>query len=197
MSSEPEVQHTQHSWKPSGEVAWEEIETKEHTLPTGRISRRAPSTSETLIDERRKMREELTNTMNNFLKEGLRQYHWSFRSASAMAVSGGKNLRFGLRHFYTLLLQPVWVPRRNKEPKQYSRLSLFLLDTIRFGGTFAVIFTALFVSLNYQSFWSILTTHINPIDHARNVQALTASVDTALREKLMRSPALATAGKDG
>lgn len=84
--------------------------------------------------------------------------------------------------------------QKNKEPKQYSRGTLFLLDTVRFGGTFAVIFVALFVSLNYESFWQIASSNLNPIERARQQSNLASEVDSALRTKLLKSPTLATAG---
>jgi LPXTG-site transpeptidase (sortase) family protein len=39
--------------------------------------------------------------------------------------------------------------------KQYSRGTLFFLDVVRFGSTFALIFGLLFLTLNYRSFWEI------------------------------------------
>lgn len=43
--------------------------------------------------------------------------------------------------------------KRNKKPP--TKLKLFVLDTIRFGGTFAGIFVVLFVAINFQSFFQI------------------------------------------
>jgi len=138
----------------------------------------------------------VAGNLKSLLSEGARQYKWSARNARRSLVSGKKDMRTGMGHTWAFLTQPVWVPRRNKEPKEYSRLTLFLLDTVRFGGTFTAIFVALFTALNYQSFFELVTANLNPIEHARNVQALTASVDSALKEKLLRSPSLAVAGSD-
>lgn len=142
------------------------------------------------------VREHLINTTGAFLSEGARQYGWSIQSAGSSLRDGRENLRHGWNSVRLFLLQPVWIPRKNKAPRQMNRLTLFLIDTVRFGATFAAIFVALFVSLNYQSFWHIVVTHINPIEHVRNVQALTASVDTTLKDKLLKSPSLAVAGSN-
>lgn len=50
--------------------------------------------------------------------------------------------------------RPVTIGKR-KKTKPRGKLSLFLIDTVRFGGTFALIFVTLFVGINYQSFWQI------------------------------------------
>ena len=78
------------------------------------------------------------------------------------------------------MFQPVWIPRNNKEAKQYNRASLFVVDTVRFGTTFAAIFVALFVSMNYQSFFQLIQTHINPVEHALSTKALAESVDSGI-----------------
>jgi len=83
----------------------------------------------------------------DLLHEGNNQYRVSARSFIAIIAGGTHDFPRLMRRFSTFLAQPVWVPRRRKEPRKMSRLSLFLIDTVRFGGTFATIFIALFVSL--------------------------------------------------
>jgi LPXTG-site transpeptidase (sortase) family protein len=144
--------------------------------------------------QRAPMQDTVRQMITLLLQEGAHQYDVSLRSAGKTLCSSTKDARHGIAHLWEFLLQPVWIPRRNREPKQLSRLTLFTLDTVRFGTTFAVIFTGLFVSLNYQSFWDIVTTNLNPIDHVRTIQALSASVDANLKDKLLKSPSLATAG---
>ncbi len=79
---------------------------------------------------------------------------------------------------WRFLKQPVWIPNRKKQPVQYSRGALFLIDTLRFGGTFATLFAVLFASLNYQSFLSIGSSYITPlaeltgIVHAKDVEGI-------------------------
>jgi LPXTG-site transpeptidase (sortase) family protein len=91
-------------------------------------------------------------------------------------------------------VQPVWVVRPKREPKRYSRIVLFFIDTVRFGGTFAALFVSLFVSLNYQSFWQIIQTRLDPLQEIRTETGLGAGTTAELREKLLKSPMLTTAG---
>src|SRR3989344_5373364 len=86
-----------------------------------------------------------------FLREGKQQYQWSFQELKAGAQKLPEEVLRGCKELWIFLKQPVWVPGRRKEPKQYSRGSLFFLDVVRFGGTFAGIFFVLFTTLNYQS----------------------------------------------
>ena len=52
----------------------------------------------------------------------------------------------------------------------------------------------MFVSLNYQSFWKISQSYINPIRRAQSSIITNANTDNILAQKLLRSPSLATAG---
>ncbi|MBU0457931.1 class E sortase [Patescibacteria group bacterium] len=142
------------------------------------------------------IKKKIKSSTKDIISEGAHQYKFSLKSAGKSILNSKKHIKHGAKHTWIFMMQPVWVPRRNKDLKEYSRLSLFLVDTVKFGGTFAAIFVALFVSLNYQSFWSIVTTHLNPVEYVRNVHALTASVDSTLREKLLKSPSLAVSGSN-
>ena len=78
----------------------------------------------------------------------------------------------GLRHFgkktVAFLGQPVWIPGRKGIPRQYSRGMLFFVDSLRFGMTFALIFTCLFLTLNYQSFGKIAVAMTDPLAPLRD-----------------------------
>ena len=126
--------------------------------------------------------------------EGAAQYRSGFRDARAFFMEGARALRSARAGLWGFLTQPVWVIGLRKKPKHYNRMTLFILDTVRFGGTFAVIFVTLFASLNYQSFWTIVQSHLNPIQYTASVASKTSEVNDALRNKLLRSPALAVAG---
>ena len=128
------------------------------------------------------------------LSEGASQYQFSFRQLFDRIRFAKFSLKKAPAKTWEFLSQPVWVPRKNKAPKQYSRAVLFCLDVVRFGGTFAALFVALFVSLNYQSFWQIASPYLSPVKHAQSQNSLTNSVDQALKDNLLKSPALATAG---
>ena len=128
------------------------------------------------------------------ITESKDQYAASARDLTSAWTQGRGKLRNAGSVTWTFLTQPVWIVTKNKAPKQYSRGTLFVLDTVRFGGTFAALFAALFLTLNYQSFWAIVGSQIRPIQAAQSTNALVTSVDEALREKLMKSPSLAVSG---
>lgn len=106
------------------------------------------------------------------LAEGGRQFEASAKEMPRLGAALYDESTTLLGHFWYFLRQPVWVPRKNKPPRKQSRGTLFLIDVARFGGTFAVIFGALFVALNYQSFWQIAAAELDPLS---NVAALSAA----------------------
>lgn len=128
------------------------------------------------------------------LEECTDQYRFSFHTLGNSLRSAGTALASAGCTLWAFLTQPVWIVSPSQKPKQYTRVTLFLLDTVRFGGTFAAIFVALFVTLNYESFWNIVSERINPIEHARSVQALSESVDSKLKDHLANAPSLSVAG---
>jgi LPXTG-site transpeptidase (sortase) family protein len=87
-------------------------------------------------------------------------------------------IRGGLRSFWKKANSPVVLPLHlqgaNKKPP--SKLKLFAVDTVRFGGTFAGIFVVLFVGINYQSFWSIASAELaigNDLKTSQGLEQLT------------------------
>lgn len=135
-----------------------------------------------------------TANANKMLSESVRQYRQSADGAKSVCEHFQHGLKGGVQHIWGFLVQPVWVVRPKREPKRYSRITLFLIDTVRFGGTFAALFVALFVSLNYQSFWQIIQTRLDPLQEIRTETSLGAGTTAELREKLLKSPMLTTAG---
>jgi len=131
---------------------------------------------------------------NALLKESAEQYRQSAEGCKTLSQRMTHGLQGAAGHFWTFLAQPVWVMRPKREPKRYSRIALFLIDTVRFGGTFVALFVALFVSLNYQSFWQIIQTRLDPLQEIRTETSLGAGTAAELREKLLKSPMLTTAG---
>ncbi len=61
----------------------------------------------------------------------------------------------GMKSFWRIANSPVSLPGRKPGSRQPRKVTLFVIDTVRFGGTFGVIFAVLFVGINYQSFWQI------------------------------------------
>lgn len=60
--------------------------------------------------------------------------------------------------------------RTGKKPP--TKLKLFIVDTVRFGGTFAGIFLVLFVAINYQSFFQIAKAQLALGDDLQTQQGL-------------------------
>ncbi|MDD5624098.1 MAG: sortase, partial [Candidatus Peribacteraceae bacterium] len=60
--------------------------------------------------------------------------------------------------------------------------------------TFSVLFVALFLSLNYESCCQIARSNLSPAERMNTEIALEENIGDTLKEKLLRSPMLATAG---
>lgn len=139
------------------------------------------------------IRDRISEAVGDVLSESNHQYVASARSArDAMRDVRSSLLQTG-RGAWCFLTQPVWVPGRGQTPKQCNRGVLFLLDTVRFGGTFAALFAVLFVSLNYQSFWAIAESYVAPLAEVTGGIGQN-TIDSALAENLKHLPALTTAG---
>ena len=131
---------------------------------------------------------------SSLLTEGARQYQASTVSVVTLWKTVKKDLHSGIHSVQTFLTQPVWIIRPRHAPKRYSRWTLFMIDTVRFGGTFTALFLALFVALNYQSFWEIVSAHLNPMAQLFSMSEPNGNQNTLLREALLKSPALTVAG---
>lgn len=138
------------------------------------------------------VREQMYAVTNDVLTEGTRQYQASFVNGVVTSRNVLQSCKDGSVRLWHFLTQPVWVPGKNNAPKQYGRGTLFLLDTVRFGGTFASLFVVLFVSLNFQSFWSIAQSYVDPLTDITSGETLTGT----LSEKLKHIPSLSVAGSD-
>jgi LPXTG-site transpeptidase (sortase) family protein len=127
------------------------------------------------------------------MREGAAQYS---DAAAKAREHAGKTLhsirslpshaKRSVRGFWRVANTPLFVRRRTPR-KQRSRTTLFLMDTVRFGGTFGLIFATLFVAINYQSFWQIAKSAL-----ALNVDTQT---EQALQEMVkfdMTKPSAAT-----
>ncbi len=64
-----------------------------------------------------------------------------------------------MRAFFAAARSPVMFPG-SKRKKPRSKLSLFVIDTVKFGGTFATIFITLFSIINYESFYQIAVAEL-------------------------------------
>lgn len=144
----------------------------------------------------RELRSRFATVAGDVLSESSLQYKTSIHDGRRAIHRLLEEVRGSGNRTWRFLTQPVWVPGRNRTPKQYNRGTLFLLDVVRFGGTFAFLFTILFVGMNYESFWQIAKSRIDPLHDAQLQQTLNREADGTLAEKLKRIPMLATAGRN-
>lgn len=155
--------------------------------------RRAPRAI--MVEGWRMIQGHARDLMKGTLDESKNQYAESLRETRSTAGELGSMFRALGRKTWGFLAQPVWIPARKSGIRQTSRGVLFLIDTVRFGGTFAGIFLVLFVGMNYQSFWEITKSRLSPLGETRALQGLT-DADRLLTEKLKGIPSLATAGRN-
>ena len=170
------------------------------TEDEGAMKKETPSRSEELRKQYHAMQEVfsgvrtgLIETTGMLIEESASQYGASFRDARSFGKSLRGLSKNGWKHLWAFLTQPVWVIQKNKEPKKLSRSTLFFLDVVRFGGTFAAIFVALFVALNFQSFSQIVASHLDPMEQLASGE----TADQVMKDKLLKIPSLATAGGEG
>lgn len=67
--------------------------------------------------------------------------------------------------------------QKKKSRKPTTKLRMFLIDTVRFGGTFALIFSVLFVGINYQSFFQIARAELALGTDIKTEEALQSITD--------------------
>lgn len=79
--------------------------------------------------------------------------------------------------FWRVAKTPVRLTPRKPGKKPPKKITLFVIDTVRFGGTFAVIFATLFVGINYQSFWQIARAELALGSDITTEQALSDITD--------------------
>ncbi len=118
------------------------------------------------------------------LGEGIHQYKMSLAGGMPMLGTLEQETKSWLRTIWDFLWQPVWIPGKKNNVKEYSRGVLFALDIIRFGGTFALIFGVLFVALNYQSFFEIARSTVDRVLAGPSLDTPGAQVDSALMDSL-------------
>ncbi|MSR86674.1 sortase [Candidatus Peribacteria bacterium] len=127
---------------------------------------------------------QLRTVTRGAVREGARQYRVSVTAGMPVLQQARDDIAAFFRTAWNFLAQPVWVPTRKREIKQYSRGMLFLLDIVRFGGTFTMIFLFLFVALNYDSFWQITRSKVTMVLSSPTIESLESEEDTAMIETL-------------
>jgi LPXTG-site transpeptidase (sortase) family protein len=131
--------------------------------------------------------ETLRSFTNDAVHEGIREYVVSIEEAGPLLGDLKRDTVSVLRRFWNFLVQPVWIPGKHKEAKEYSRVTLFVLDCMRFGGTFAAIFLVLFTVLNYQSFFEIAKARFGPLLATPSVTSSEQASDDSLQQSLMHA----------
>lgn len=129
------------------------------------------------------VRHNVYGVAGDVLQESARQYKTTLIDGTHTGVDAARSLRGSAARFWRFLKQPVWIPNRKKQPVQYSRGTLFVMDSVRFGGTFAVLFSVLFAAMNYQSFSSIAFSYIEPLAQVTGMVQAKDS-DSEIAEKL-------------
>lgn len=124
----------------------------------------------------------LRRTLQSIFSEGALQYRWTFSDIRGITNSMHASAIRGASALLAFLYQPVWIPGRRGIPKQYNRLTLFLLDSLRFGMTFASIFAILFLTLNYQSFGKIAVAMTDPLAHLRDRLPVRQAAETLFQK---------------
>lgn len=102
------------------------------------------------------------------VSESILEYRWTLGDIRGITRSMRDAAPKKAHALLAFLVQPVWIPCRRGMPKHTTRGKLFLLDTVRFGATFAMIFGVLFLALNYQSFGKIAVAMADPLAMLRD-----------------------------
>lgn len=101
--------------------------------------------------------------------EGTRETSQTILETMRRIPSQGRRL---LVRFAAIAHHPIRIGSDRKRTKPRSRATLFALDSLRFGGTFAAIFIVLFSAINYQSFWQIAKADLALQDDSQLQQEL-------------------------
>jgi len=112
------------------------------------------------------------------IAEGVKQFSATVSDAKRGGADLARSIRAlpsrmhrGMAQVWHAASTPVTLRGKRKQ-KTRTRGQMFLLDTVRFGGTFALIFAVLFVGMNAKSYWQIAKS------------ALALGVDTETTEAL-------------
>jgi LPXTG-site transpeptidase (sortase) family protein len=151
-------------------------------------------TSRAAAEAWQEFRHQMYAVTSSALDAGARQYGATLRDGQKLRARAATDLRCTLKRLKAFLAQPVWVPSRRNQAKQYSRGALFAIDMLRFGGTFASLFVGLFVVLNYQSFWEIARANLDPLADLRAAVSDAGESDAG---KPFKAPTLSLGRTDG
>jgi LPXTG-site transpeptidase (sortase) family protein len=120
----------------------------------------------------------------NQLRETLQNAESDIEEISATCAKAPQRTRGLLKRVWQSASKPIIIPGSKRLKKPRSKLQLFLIDTIRFGGTFALIFGVLFTAINYQSFYQIAKAELALGDDLQNEKALQDMVQSSDRNHI-------------
>lgn len=113
------------------------------------------------------------------LAEGTRQFNETALSAKKGFIDLATEIqalpvrvRGSMKRMWSFASSPLTFPRGKHKKKSQTKVTLFMKDTVRFGGTFALIFSLLFVGVNYQSFFQIARAQLALGDDIQTEEAL-------------------------
>lgn len=129
------------------------------------------------------------------VREGAHQYYVSIVAGKPLLGRAADDLQRLWHAIWNFLSQPVWVPTRKREIREYKRGTLFLLDILRFGGTFTVIFLGLFVALNYDSFWQITKSQVHTVLQSPVIETPETSTNSHVIDALKATAAQTAEGR--
>ncbi len=92
-----------------------------------------------------------------------------------------------IRSFCHMAQMPIALFARKSGRRPSRKITLFLIDTVRFGGTFGLIFAVLFIGINYQSFWQIARAELALGGDIEAEQALTKITEGSSAVKALRA----------
>ncbi len=133
---------------------WRELREKLHavTQDAGEAAKQVMRSTRKTVRRGKKAVDRTQRAVRSGMQEGVREGVRQYAATAADSRVLGRELRVhgksaergtlhSVRYF---LLQPVWVPTKRNPDRTKSRAALFAGDVVRFGGTFAVIFSVLF-----------------------------------------------------
>jgi len=130
-------------------------------------------------DVAKRINSSVKEVLSDSLEEGRRQFSSTVEEAKQEVKITKENIRSlpkrfhgSVRSFWKRMNKPVFACDSGKKKKTPTKTKLFLVDTVRFGGTFAGIFIVLFVGINYQSFWQIAKAQLALGGEIKTEQAL-------------------------
>ncbi len=106
------------------------------------------------------------------LQDTAQEFQKALKESKTSVRSFPQRIRRGASALGSILIAPLSFEKGNKKPKPRSKTFLFMVDTIRFGGTFAGIFLLLFVGINAPSFWTITKAQLALGEDVQTVQGL-------------------------